>query len=804
MKILANATFAIAIASCPEGAVARDRIVVDIGAGELGEAVVQLGQQSGSNIGMSDQSLGKLKGPNVRGRMSVDQALRMLLRGKPARAIKVGTRSWRVVPDAILPRPLRVTLKDKYPRGLSNLSPAPVTENSAAEIIVTASKRETPMSLIAASVTALRGNVFSAGADAGDTSAILEKLPSVSSTHAGAGRNKLFIRGIADSGFTGPTQATVGQYVGEMRVNYNAPDPDLRLYDIKSVEILEGPQGTLYGAGSLGGIIRTNPNRANVSDIEAFVSLALAATSGGSGSADGHMVVNVPVITDKLAVRLLGYGAHEGGYINDVKRALGDVNTVDISGGRAGVSVIPHEGWRVDLLGVIQSVQGRDAQYAQRRHQRLSRGSPMSEKFGSEYQLANLQVTGSIGAVRIISSIGQVQHDLDENYDATRLRGASALFTQNNRISLYSTEHRLSEQFVDGGGWMLGSSYVNNRSRLKRTLTPAAVAVPTPGVENHLSEWAMFGELTTRLSQNLYLTGGARFSSARLSGRAFDVPALLDIAGLQQQARRRETIFLPSFALLAIPASGLTTFLRYQKGFRPGGLAADGDTIRRFRNDETSTIETGLRVGDISHDHFAAIGTISYTKWNNIQADLTDSLGFPTTANIGNGYILSVEGQISVKPIDRLTLDGAFLVTQSGLKSLSQLTQTYLSTTSAQTAGQTLSIPNVAGVSGRVAISYRQTLNDGSSINVTASSRYVGKSKLGVGTIFAAEQGGYVQTNFALNWRDDRTAVFVNISNVFNAVGNRYALGTPFSLPDGNDFTPLRPRTVTIGWSAGF
>src|SRR3546814_5101990 len=84
---------------------------------------------------------------------------------------------------------------------------------------------------------------------------ILSRTASVSSTHLGPGRNKLFIRGIADSSFTGPTQSTVGQYFGDIRLSYNAPDPDLRLYDIDNVEILEGPQGTLYGAGSLGGII---------------------------------------------------------------------------------------------------------------------------------------------------------------------------------------------------------------------------------------------------------------------------------------------------------------------------------------------------------------------------------------------------------------------------------------------------------------------------------------------------------------------------------------------------------------------
>ena len=802
MKQAANTLYLIAALTVAESATANNRSSVDIKAGQLGDAIVQLGQQTGSSIGISDQRTTRLTVRAVRGRLSVEQAIQKLLKGQPARVIQINGRSWRIIPAT--PLPVAATPRPKPARvQLARFTPlSPIEESEPAEIVVTASKRETPLKLMPATVSVLHGKMFTAGPDAGSTAAILEKLPSVSSTHAGTGRNKLFIRGIADSGFTGPTQATVGQYFGEMRVNYNAPDPDLRLYDINSVEVLEGPQGTLYGAGSLGGIIRANPNRPNLSQTEAYSSYALASTAKGDESVDGHMVVNVPLVPDKIAARLVAYGAREGGYVDDFGRTLKDVNGIDIVGGRGAISIAPYDDWRIDFLGIGQSVRADDAQYAQRGLPGLSRRSPMAQIFGSDYWLANMQVTGSIGDIRVISSAGIVEHDLVENYDATRLRDTPTLFTQENDISLFSTEHRLSEDFSGGGGWMLGASYIKNVSRLKRTLTPAAVSVPTPGVENRLSEWALFGEMTLGISDTIHLTAGGRVSSAKLSGNAFDVPAMFDLNSLRQQAQRAETTFLPSFAVVATPADGLTAFLRYQQGFRPGGLAIDGANIRHFRNDRTSTIESGFRFGDLERDLFAAIGTVAYTDWDHIQADLTDGQGFPTTANIGNGYIVSVEGQISVRPTGRLTFDGAFIFSHSRLDSPSAAARNFLASSGPQMAGGMLSVPNVANFSARAAFNYRQPFYDGYLV-FAASSRYVGKSRLGIGPVLGAEQGGYFQTNVGLKWERSQSDFFLNISNLFNAVGNRYALGTPFALPDGDEFTPLRPRTVMVGFNFG-
>src|SRR5690606_7870131 len=129
----------------------------------------------------------------------------------------------------------------------------------AIEIVVVGSKRETPLAEYAGQVEVIDGAELAFGG-VGGTEQITPRTHTVRSTYLGSGRNKLFIRGIADSSFTGPTQSTVGQYLGDLRLSYNAPDPDLRLSDLARVEVLEGPQGTLYGAGSLGGIVRLVPN----------------------------------------------------------------------------------------------------------------------------------------------------------------------------------------------------------------------------------------------------------------------------------------------------------------------------------------------------------------------------------------------------------------------------------------------------------------------------------------------------------------------------------------------------------------
>ncbi|NWK98806.1 TonB-dependent receptor [Sphingobium lactosutens] len=788
---------------------AADRQNIRIAPGRLGEATIALGRQTGVSIGMSDQSLAGIATAGVEGKLSVDAALRRLLKGTSATAHRIDTTTWRIVRAKIAPRLIAA--------GPAPIQAAPAPDQPPAEIIVTASKRDTPLLRYAGMVEALDSGVFTSGEAANGTATLLARVASLSSTHAGNGRNKLFIRAIADSGVAGPTQATTGQYLGEMRLNYAAPDPDLKLYDIGRVEVLEGPQGTLYGAGSLGGIIRMMPNAPNLGEYSGQASAGVSATQHGDPGGDLSATLNIPIVAEKLALRVVGYGVQEGGYIDDVNRDKDDVNRVRTWGGRAALRFAPDENWTIDLNGVYQHIDGDDAQYAAHSVGRLQRASAVAQPYQSDYLLGNLRIERQWDSLRFVSSTGYVRNELAESYDATQPGGAPALFRQTNHVDIFSTENRLVRDLDNGLGWILGVSYLQSTSRLNRSLTsygtaPAPEVIPgvpmygmgmpaaATGVRNSIKEATLFGEASFEPIRGLIATFGGRLTNSRLSGEALDPIAALsfaDVARAEAQADRSETVFLPSASLLTDAIPDVTLYAKFQQGFRPGGLAVDDQRIRRFQNDRISTFELGFRKGMPGRDRFAISANAAYTDWRDIQADVTDRIGLPTTANIGDGRIYTVEGRIVVRPLPALTLDGSFIYNDSRLSQPAQFLRAL------SYDGRSLSLPNVANLGGRLAFDYRTPLANELDFHLSGSARYVGKSRLGVGPILGQTQGDYVDTSLTASLTRGPVQYSLSLTNLLDSNGNRFSLGTPFDLHT-DYYTPLRPRTVRIGIDFAF
>lgn len=801
--------FALILAS-NSPAFGADRHIISIAPGRLGEAVVALGRQTGASIGMSDQSLATLPSPAVDGRLSAEAALKRLLKGHGATAQRIDDRTWRIVRTKAASSPLPFHPMQAL---------APVVDQPPADLTVTASKRDMPLLRYPGVVDSVNGGIFVSGEAAAGTATLLSHIASLSSTHAGTGRNKLFVRAIADSGVAGPTQATTGQYLGDMRLNYAAPDPDLRLYDVGQVEVLEGPQGTLYGAGSLGGVVRIIPNAPNLAEFGGQVSTGLSATQHGDPGGDVSATLNLPIISEKLALRVVGYGVQDGGYIDDVARDKSDVNRVRTWGGRVALRYAPDDAWTIDLSGVYQHVDGDDAQYASRAVGRLERAASVAQPYSSDYLLGNIRVERQWDDLRLVSSTGYVHHDLSESYDATQANSPPSLFQQDNAVRIFSTENRLVRDLDNGLGWILGAAYLESSSRIHRSLTAFGMpelfphevipGVPlfgmgrparTTGVRNHIREATLFGEASFEPIKGLIATFGGRVTNSRLSGEALDpIQALsvVDIARAEAQADRTETMFLPSASILTDALPGLTLYARFQQGFRPGGLSVDDQRVRRFKNDRVSTFEAGLRKGVPGVDTFALSANVAYTDWDDIQADVTDRIGLPASANIGDGRIYTVEGRIVLRPVPRLSFDGSFIYNDS------RLTQpaSFLRTLSYQ--GNSLSLPNVANLGGRFAFDYRAPIGEAMQLRLNGSARYVGKSRLGVGPILGRTQGDYVDTSLNAGVTRGPVQLSLSLTNLLDSDRNRFSLGTPFDL-QADYYTPLRPRTARLGLDFAF
>lgn len=776
------------LAVCAAPAAAQ-RIAFDVPAGPLGRSAIELARVARASIGLTDLRLAGRPARAVRGTMTLDRAVSELLRGTGATAVRIDTRTYRIVRDEArrpaLHPPGRIRRLITSPRAIETSGPE-------ADIVVTAFKRPVHLSDVPGSITVVTGGDGAFDLAARGTEALAGRVHTITSTHFGSGRNKLFIRGIADSSFNGPTQATVGQYLGETRVNYNAPDPDLRLYDINSVEVLAGPQGTLYGAGSLGGIIRVVPNRPRLDEAEGSILIGGAHTAHGEAGYDSAAVLNLPLVPDAIGIRVVAYGVRQGGYIDDELRSLKDINSTKIWGGRAALAVDFGEGWQLQFTGTAQRARSDDAQFADQGGPPLTRSSPVAQPFRSDYNLADITLTREWDEFRLVASAGLVNQSLRERYDSTRRDGLPTVFDQLTSVDMISSELRLSRSSIVGVSWLVGSSLVKNRATQRRALGAPETPEPIPGTRNEVVEATLFGELSARPLSWLSLGAGARLAYTHLSDQALDAEPFL-APTLRTFVQRDQMALLPSASITIKPQGRVFGHLRYQEGFRPGGLAASNNSVQRFRSDRVKTFEGGLRYGLPGEESFDASISLAYTRWKDIQADVVDLGGFPTTANIGDGRIYSVDARIGWRPTPGLSFEAAALFNDS---LVTDPAFTIIITPRSE-------LPNVARWNGRVAAEYRFDLPD-AQIRIGAAGRYVGRSRLGIGPVLGERQGDWLDISLNARLELERHAVSLGMTNLLDQAGNRFALGSPFTLVEQPQLTPLVPRTIRLAWELRF
>jgi outer membrane receptor protein involved in Fe transport len=338
----------------------------------------------------------------------------------------------------------------------------------------------------------------------------------------------------------------------------------------------------------------------------------------------------------------------------------------------------------------------------------------------------------------------------------------------------------------------LGASGIYTVSGLSRLLGPPSALRPITGVVNERTETALFGQISQPLSQYVTGTIGMRLTYARSAGHLTSGAGEGPDELRRSQLRRSGTI-----AIEWHPVDKLSLYYRYQQGYRAGGLAIapTGATIesQRFLADDLDLNEVGFRLDDRQRG-LSARAALFHAGWANIQADLVDKVGLPYTANIGKGRIIGLEGDVSWRPASGVTLSAAAFINRSRL----------VSPAPAFARPEAQPLPNVAEDGGRVAANWRGEIRSGVRSAAEISLRYVGESRLGVGPLLDFRQGDYLLVDAAARLEIGVIGVSLNITNLTNVRSNSFAFGNPFTLAQGTQITPLRPRSLRLGIDARF
>ena len=197
------------------------------------------------------------------------------------------------------------------------------------------------------------------------------RTPSVSFISTGPGTQQFFMRGVSDGSNPNVTNtSSTGFFVDDMSMSFYGSIPDLHQYDIERIEILNGPQGTLFGAGSMSGAIRIITNKPDPNAFSAGVDVDGGQIDGGGINRTYEAFVNLPIVEGKTAVRLSAFAKHDGGFIdnllttrhwvngvvsNNAQWARKNYNTQNVDGGRAAVKQVFNDDWSLLLTYSYQS-----------------------------------------------------------------------------------------------------------------------------------------------------------------------------------------------------------------------------------------------------------------------------------------------------------------------------------------------------------------------------------------------------------------------------------------------------------------
>ncbi|WP_246263443.1 TonB-dependent receptor domain-containing protein [Caulobacter soli] len=791
--------FAAFAATPGEAVAAPGRIRLNLPAKPVRAALLDLALQAGISLG-GDLEACRGQAPRLSGVMDLDEALDRILAGSRC--------AWtRIDAETILIR--RTPAKPAPPGPSPATSEAP--PSALGEVIVTAQRQpnlpgRTPFALsVVSSEQARRERIYSLGDLDGE-------VAGMSTTHLGPGRDKVLLRGLSDGAFTGQTQSIVSLYLDEVPVTYNAPDPDLRLADIERVEVLRGPQGTLYGGGSIGGVVRIVTRKPDLDETSVDLMAGLSNTRGGGPGDELEATANIPLISGKAALRAVVYRERQGGYIDNPALGLDGVNHADRHGGRLALRTALGPDWSANMVLTHQSIHNDDTQYSLRRLGPLLRDNRVREPHDNSFDQGSLTLAGEGSWGRLTASASRLGHHFTSRFDASAATGlyglaeGAAAFDETKRTNLTVAEITYA---TPQGGRVTGLAGAFVSTGHARTATalgsvdgpdaPLGAVAYAEARDDNIREAALYGELTYALTPHLSLTAGLRWFDYGLDvvSQVTQDDETRDVAG-----KNDENGLSPKLLLSVSASSDWLVYVQVAEGYRAGGFNTagrldldfdqPGAPTRRYRPDELWNYEVGAKVRWLD-DRLQLRAALFQADWTSIQSDQYRADGLPYTANIGAGHNRGLELEAVWRASPRLDLRGAALLSDPSLKRQDPALD-----------GAGVALAGINGVSASFGFDFRQPLNGERTLRAQGRLRYVGHARLSLAPEPAEAAPDYIEGSASLSLETPRWTLGVYVDNLFDRTADSFAFGNPFNPPTDAEMTPLRPRTLGLRLSARF
>lgn len=753
------------------------RFEIDIPAGLLSENLARFSEQTSISVGLAGM-LPPVRTKAVHGRMRGREALRRLLAGTGFAAGAVAPRAYRI--ERV--KPPRPAARAPIRRQPQVTAPRPESAVAPPEIVITGPKRTYFLGLAPFSISVVSLDTGTLQATAPTTEDMALAVEGLALTNLGPGRNRQFIRGVADSPFSGPSQSTVAIQLDDARITFDAPNPDLHLLDVERVEILKGPQGPLYGTGALGGIYRIVTRRPDTEKAELMSRLSAEGIQHGGVGGGAEGIVNLPLATGRLAVRAAGYAFASPGWIDNAGQKS-NANATHVYGGRIGLRWRPGDDWTVDLAGVLQNLNVDDSQYVLTSEGRVRRDHPFAEPTDNDFRMLSAAMEGKLGAVNLVSATSYVYHTVDHVLDATAAGPSFALsgpvrFQDDRDYSIVNQEVRISEPELSR--WVAGLSFMRSRSRSIGTAAEIGGApVPVQALDHIVTELAAFGEITLPLVDRLDANLGARVSRTITEDEASELEGL-------RAVRTSQITLTPSLSLSWSPRAGKLVFLRYARALRPGGLLPGVNApAARFQSDKLDSLDLGTRLW-LANSRLAVDASLFFTNWGDIQSDFLLPNGLVSTRNAGRGRILGVEASAEWRVDDALTLFGGFSAQSALLVRNAQGIKLH-----------DRRLPVVPDLTARLGLSHGVSLG-GWRGKAAIQANYLGHTRLTFDEDLDRQMGGYATVSSFLSLARGHWTLAAQVENLLDIKGDSFAFGNPFSIRLAPQYTPLRPRSLTI------